>query len=80
MLFRAVVDDTVKPEISPFIKIDGDGMTHTLRISPSDSFRFSVYHPDGDLFKTDTVDMYSPTEPNPLAQISACFSFEKVDT
>jgi len=78
MLFRAVVDDTVKPEISPFIKIDGDGMTHTLRISPSDSFRFSVYHPDGDLFKTDTVDMYSPTEPNPLAQISACFSFEKI--
>ena len=77
ILFRAVVDDTVKPVISPFVKIDGDGMTHSLRISPSDSFRFSVYHANGELFKTDIVDMYSPTEPNPLAQISACFSFEK---
>lgn len=78
MLFRAVVDDTVKPEFSPFIKIDGDRMTHTLRIKPDDTFRFSVYHANGELFKTVIEDTKSPTEPNPLAQISACFAFKKV--
>lgn len=77
MLFRAIVDDTPIPAISPFIKIDGDGMAHTIRIKPNDTFRFSVYHANGELFKTVIEDSVSPTEPNPLAQISACFSFKK---
>jgi hypothetical protein len=78
MLFRAIVDDTPIPAISPFIKIDGDGMAHTIRIKPNDTFRFSVYHANGELFKTVIEDFDSPKEPNPLAQISACFSFKKV--
>ena len=77
MLFRAVVDDTPIPAISPFIKIDGDGMVHTIRIKPNDTFRFSVYHANGELFKTVLEDFFSPKEPNPLAQISACFAFKK---
>lgn len=80
MLFRAVVDDTPIPVISPFIKIDGDGMTHTIKFKPTDSFRFSVHHPNnGELFRTVIQDYYSPTEVNPLAQISACFAFRRKD-
>ena len=79
MLFRAVVDDTPIPVISPFVKIDGDGMVHTVKIRPNDSFRFSVYHANGDLFQTVIEDTYSPTAPNPLCQISACFAFRKVN-
>lgn len=78
MMFRAVVDDTVQPVYSPFIKIDGDGMVHKLKFKPNDSFRFSVYTPGGDLFQTETSDVFSPTEPNPLVQISACFAIKRL--
>lgn len=80
MLFRAVVDDTPIPAISPFIKIDGDGMVHTIKFKPNDAFRFSVRHPNnGELFRTVIQDTSAPTEPNPLAQISACFAFKRKD-
>lgn len=78
MLFRAVVDDTPVPVISPFIKIDGNGMSHTIKFKPNDSFRFAVYHSNGEPFKTIFSEQYSPTAPNPLCQISACFSFRRV--
>ena len=78
MMFRAVVDDTVQPVYSPFIKIDGDGMVHKLKFKPNDCFRFSVYTPSGDLFQTEPVDNVSPTEPNPLVQVSACFAVKRL--
>jgi len=77
MLFRAVLDDTTQPIISPFIKIDSDGMVHVIKFKPNDAFHFAVYCPDGNLFKTVASDTSSPTEPNPLVQISACFAFKK---
>lgn len=78
MIFRAVVDDTPTPLISPFIKIDGDGMVQSMKFKPTDSFKFSVRHANGELFKTSAHDFYSPSEPNPLVQISACFAFRKI--
>ena len=78
MLYRAVVDDTPIPAISPFIKIDGDGMVHVIKFKPNTSFRFGVFHADGEPFRTVFEDHYSPTTPNPLAQISACFAFKRV--
>lgn len=78
MMFRAVLDDTTQPVVSPFIKIDGDGMNHVLKFKPNDSFKFAVYCPNGDLFLTVATDTSSPTEPNPLVQISACFAFKRV--
>jgi hypothetical protein len=78
MLYRAVVDDTPIPAISPFIKIDGDGMVHVIKFKPNTSFRFGVFHADGEPFRTVFEDHYSPTAPNPLAQISACFAFKRV--
>lgn len=78
MMFRAVVDDSVQPVNSPFIKIDGDGMVHKLKFKPNDCFRFSVYTPSGDLFQTESTELFSPTEPNPLIQISACFAVKRL--
>lgn len=78
MLFRAVVDDTPTPLISPFIKIDGDGMVHVIKFKPNDAFHLVIRHADGSLFKTVQEDFYSPNAPNPLVQISACFAFRKV--
>jgi len=77
MMFRAVVDDTTLPATSPFIKIDSDSMTHTIKFKPTDSFRFTVTLPNGELFRTVNTEYFSPSEPNALVQISACFSFKR---
>jgi hypothetical protein len=78
MLFRALVNDTATPATSPFIKIDGDGMTHAVKFKPNDSFKLGVYHANGTLFETVLQDTTPPTQPNPMAQISACFSFKRM--
>lgn len=76
MLFRAVVDDTPTPLISPFIKIDGDGMVQTIKFKPNDSFKIAIYHSDGQLFDIVLPEFFSPLQPNPFVQISACFAFK----
>ena len=77
-LFRAAIDDIPNPLISPFIKIDGDGMVQTIKFKPNDSFRFGVYLPNGDEFDTVTPERYSPEIPNSLVQISAMFSMKRL--
>lgn len=78
MLFRALVNDTATPASSPFIKIDGDSMTHVIKFKPNDSFKFAVYHSNGTIFQTVATDTTPPSNPNPLVQISACFSFKRI--
>jgi hypothetical protein len=78
MLFRAAIDDTPTPLISPFIKIDGDGMVQTVKFKPNDALHFAVYLPNGELFQVEDPDYVSPTEPNPLVQISALFSIKRL--
>jgi hypothetical protein len=78
MLYRAVVDDTPIPAISPFIKIDGDGMVHVIKFKPNTAFRFAVFHANGEPFKTVLDEQFSPAAPNALTQISACFAFKRV--
>jgi hypothetical protein len=78
MLFRATVDDVRDPIITPFIKIDGDGMRQTIKFNPNDSFRFAVYLSNGELFRTLTPDTISPLAPDPLIQLSALFSIKKL--
>jgi hypothetical protein len=77
-LFRAAIDDIPNPLISPFIKIDGDGMTQTIKFKPNDSFKFGVYLSDGTVFETVYKDSYGPAPANPLVQISAMFSMKRV--
>lgn len=78
MLFRAAVDDIANPELSPFIKIDGDGMVQTVKFKPNDNLKFGVYLPNGELFQTVLPDTYSPEPANPLVQISALFSIKRL--
>lgn len=84
MTFRATIDDVPNPVNSTFIKIDGDGMTQTVRFDPQDNLKFSVYLSTGsnpnkrELFKVLPAENFSPKPPNPLIQISAMFSIKKV--
>lgn len=78
MMYRVPMNDTPSPLVSAFIKVDGDSMTHTIKFKPTDSFRFGVYQANGELFNTVVQDYYSPTEPNPVVQISACFAFKRI--
>lgn len=77
-LFRVVVDDTTAPLVSPFIKIDSDGMVQTIKFKPDDSMQFSVRLPSGDLFTLTAQDTVGPSKPNPLVQISAVFSLKRL--
>ena len=79
MLFRALLRDTVSDTTSPFVRIDGGGMRQRVKILPCDNFHFSVHLPNGDLFRTVLPEYYSPDLPNELNQISAVFSFKKVE-
>jgi hypothetical protein len=79
MIFRATVDDTTIPANSPFVKIDGDGMVQRIKFRPTDNLHFAIYHSTGELFQSSVMDTIDPTAPNPLAQISACFSFREAN-
>lgn len=79
MLFRAIVRDSVNDGVSPFVRIDGGGMRQRVKLMPCDNFHFSVHLPNGDLFKTVLPEYYSPDLPFELNQISAVFSFRRVD-
>jgi hypothetical protein len=78
MVFRVPIYDVQNPTNSSFVKLDGDGMTQTLKFKPNDSIFFSVHLSNGELFKTLESETYSPLSPNPEIQISAAFSFKKV--
>lgn len=77
MMFRVVCDDTTPISNTLFLHMDSDSQTATVKFKPNDSFLFAVYQPDGSLLETVAQDYYSPTEPNPLVQISAIFSMKR---
>jgi hypothetical protein len=78
MLFRAAIDDIPNPLVTPFIKIDGDGMVQTVKFKPNDNFKFGVYLPNGDPLQTVEIDTVSPVTPDPLLQVSAMFSIKRL--
>ena len=78
MVFRVPIYDVQNPNNSSFVKLDGDGMTQTLKFKPNDSIFFSVHLSNGELFKTLENETYAPLAPNPEIQISASFSFKRV--
>lgn len=77
-VFRVPIYDVQNPIASAFVKLDGDGMTQTLKFKPNDNIFFSVRLPNGELFKTLELERYSPQQPNPDIQISAMFSFKRL--
>ncbi len=78
MLFRISINDSTNEVTSPIVRLSGSGIVQHSKIRPTDSFRLSVYLPDGSLFLTELQDNYSPTAPNPLIQITALFYFERI--
>ncbi len=79
VLFRVLVNDSNNETISPVVRLDGNGMVQKMKLRALDSFHFAVYKPNGELLISDMADTYSPLRPNPFVQISALFSFERVN-
>jgi len=78
-LFIASVRDIVDPLTSAFVKMDSGTMVQTIKFKPNSYMRFSVYMPDGNLFKTILLDYESPYKPNNRLQISALFSLKRLN-
>ena len=76
--FRAPIYDVQNPLITAFVKVDGDGMTQTIKFRPNDTLLFSVTLSNGEIYQTEITDNLSPALPNPLAQISALFSMKRL--
>jgi hypothetical protein len=77
-IFLVPIKDIRNKTLSPFIKLTGGSMAQTVKFKPNDSLRFSVYLPNGKLFKTIPYDYYSPSEPNPFIQINAVFGITRI--
>ena len=75
-LFRTPIIFNYRPEIQKFVPFLGHGMKQFIKFKINDSFKFSVYLPNGELFETIESDYFSPSESNPNVQISALFSFK----
>ena len=78
VLFRCPIKDVPNPVNSTFIKIDGSGMVQTIKFRPNDTLFFGVYLPNGQVFTTILSETVSPELPNPVIQISACFSIKRL--
>lgn len=63
--------------LSPFTLLDGHGMVQRVKFRLDDSYRFSVYLPNGDLLLTQN-DWLDPSPPNPFLQITACFRVSRI--
>lgn len=77
IMFKAPMVYNYHPNEAAFLTLDGHGMVQQLKFKPNDSFNFAVYLPNGELFLTED-DYKSPSEPNPLLQISACFKITRL--
>lgn len=76
-MFKAIPFHNNYPTMR-FLPMDGHGIIQTLKFKPNDAFLFSVYLPDGELMTFD-ADYVSPSDPNPLLQISAVFAVMRAD-
>jgi hypothetical protein len=76
--FRCPINDIPSPLISTFIKIDGDGMSQTIKFKPNDNLYFAVTLYNGELYKTIRRERYAPETPNQACQISAAFSIRRL--
>lgn len=78
MIFRACIDDMNQPQNAPFIKIDGDKMIQTIKFKPNDNLRFRVLMANGETFKVNDTEYFSPNQPNDKNQITALFAIRRL--
>ncbi len=78
VVFRVPVERQFTDESSKFfLSFKGDCPIYS-KINPYSPLTFEIRLPNGDLFKNVLPENYSPCPPNPLLQISACFSFKRM--
>lgn len=51
-MFRVAINDSTNLATSPFIRLEGKDTAQRISVSPTDSFRFTVKLPNGDVFST----------------------------
>ena len=49
-----------------------------MKFKPNDNLYFSVTLANGEKYQTVLPEYYSPSLPNPAAQISACFTMKRL--
>ena len=76
--FRVPIYDVQNPLISAYVKVNGDGMTQTIKFKPNDTLLFTVTLSTGEIYQTEITDTKSPFIPINLAQISALFSLKRL--
>jgi hypothetical protein len=77
-LFNVPITDVNQPVNTIFLKVDSGAMVQTVKFKPNDSLSFSIFLPNGELFKPVQKDNFSPYPSNPLLQIDAVFSIKRV--
>jgi len=77
-LFIAATPNQVAPLLSTFVTLSGSGMSQVVKFKPNDNLRFSVYLPNGTLFKTLQTDFYSPYIASERVQIDVVFSIRRI--
>jgi hypothetical protein len=78
VIFRAPVYDTQDPLNTPYTRIDGGGMVQTIKFKPNDNLYFKVSLYSGESYETVVPEYYSPSTPNPRAQVTAVFSIKRL--
>lgn len=76
--FIAMLTDSSGAEVTPFVRLNGNGMVQRIKLRPGDDYRFSVRLPDGTLYDTRTVEQFSPLAPEATGQIDAIFQLVRV--
>jgi hypothetical protein len=77
-LFVAPITDTSDPENTPYVRVNGFGITQTVKFKPNDALHFKVFLPDGSPFQPLDADNPPPLPPNKYLQVSAVFSIKRV--
>jgi hypothetical protein len=79
MVFRVPIIDIQDPEVTPFVRVTGNGVVQSMKFKPNDNLLFSVRLPNGDIFDTEIPEYYSPSLPNFYAQVSALFRITRIN-
>ena len=77
-IFRVKISDVTDIFLTNFVKFTGDGVRQTIKFKTDDTLHFSIFFPNGELFKTTRYECFSPYEINQNIQISSLFGLDRV--
>lgn len=73
MMFKASLNNIQNIQDAVFTHLKGDDMVQVFRFKVDTNFKVKVILPGGELFKIVEPEYFSPSAPNPIAQISMLF-------